>query len=67
MIKADHYSRTGGGRLIAAMQCLAGFDQREGARRFDAQRFEHFSRENFTNAAFQRQASVAETAIRRLA
>ena len=49
------------------MQRLAGFDQREGARRFDAQRFEHFGRKDFANAAFQRQASVTETAIRCLA
>src|SRR3546814_1352722 len=41
------HRRSGGGGFVAAGERLAGFDQREAARRLDPQRFEHFGRQHF--------------------
>ncbi len=67
MAEPDHHRRAGGGGFIAAFQRFAGFDQREGARRLDTKRLEHFGGEDLAHAALQRQAAIAETAPRRLA
>ncbi len=49
------------------MQLLAGFYEREGARRCDAECFEHFGCKDFANTAFQREPAIAKATERRLA
>jgi len=48
------------------MQRLAGLDQAETFRRVDAERLEHFRRQHFAHAAFERQPPVAKPRIGRL-
>ncbi len=61
----DRRARRGG--LVAAHQFLAGFEQGEGLGRVDAERFEHFGREDFSNAALEGEAAVGCAAVRGLA
>ena len=63
----DQHRRAGRRGLVAALQRLAGLDQREGLRGVDAERLEHLGREHLAHAALQRQPPVAEAAVGRLA
>ena len=57
----------GRGGLVAALQRFAGLEQSEALRRVDPKRFEHFGRQHFANAAFERQPAIGMAAVRRLA
>ena len=67
VLEADEDGRAGRGGLVAALERLAGLDQREGLRGLDAERFEHLGGEQLAHAALQRQPAVAEAAVGRLA
>ena len=59
--------RAGGGGLVAALERLAGFEQGEALRRIDDQGLEHLRRKQFSNAAFERQATIGMAAVGGLA
>ena len=61
------HRRAGRRGLVAALQLLAGLEQREGLRGVDAERLEHLGREHLAHAALQRQPPVAEAAVGRRA
>src|SRR5258706_14389156 len=67
MAQTHQYGRAGGGGFVATLKLFAGLDQRETARRLDAQRLEHLGRQHLAHAALQRQTAVAEAAPGRLA
>ena len=60
-----HHRRARRRGFVAAVEMLAGLDQREGARGVDAERLEHLGRENLAHAALEREAAVAGPAPRR--
>ena len=67
MRQADEHRRAGRAGLVAALQRLASFHQREGARGRNAQGFQHRRGEHLANAALQRQPAVAVARPRRAA
>ena len=66
MAKARQHRRAGRRGLVAALERLAGLEQGEALRGVDAERLEHFGREHFAHAAFQRQPAVGVAAVGRL-
>src|SRR5690606_29977182 len=63
--EADQHGGAGGGGLVAALQFLAGFDQRQALRRSDAERLQHGGGQHLADAALQRQPAVAAARPRR--
>ena len=67
MAEARQHRRAGGGGLVAALERLAGFEQRKTLRGVDAERLEHLRREDLAHAALQRQPAIGMAAVGRLA
>ena len=61
------HRRAGRRGLVAALQRLAGLEQREALRGVDAQRFEHLGRQHLADPALERQPAVGVAAVGRLA
>ena len=59
--------RAGRRRLVAALELLAGLEQREGLRGVHTERFEHLGRKHFAHPALQGQPAVGGAAVGRLA
>ena len=57
--KPQEHTGARGRRLVAANQFFPGFDQAEALGCVDAHGFQHLRREDFTNAALEREPSVA--------
>ena len=66
MTEAGEDRRARGRGLVAAIERFAGLEQGEALRRVDAERFEHFGREDFAHAAFQGQPAIGVAAVRGL-
>ena len=66
MAHSHHHGRAGGGGLVAPVQRFPRFDDRQRPRRGDVQRLQHLGRQDFAHTAFEGQATIAETTIRRL-
>ena len=64
VVEPGQYRRSGWRWLVAALQLLACFEQRETFRRVDPQRFEHLGREHLAHAALECQPTVAAPAPR---
>ncbi len=67
VLEADQDGGAGRGGLVAALQRLAGLDQREALRGLDAERLEHLGRKHLADSALEGQPSVAEAAVGGLA
>src|SRR5581483_489426 len=63
--ETNEHGRARRRRLVAAMELLAGLEEAERLRRVDAERLQHLGREDLSNAALQRQATVAVARPRR--
>ena len=63
VVKPYQYCRAGWRRFVASHKGLTSFDDREGARSRDPERFEHFGGEHLAHAALQCQTAIAEAAI----
>ena len=63
MAEAYHDGRARGRWFVIALQRLARFNHGEGLAGVDAQRLQHFGRQDFPHRAFQRQPSVTEPAV----
>ena len=65
MIQSGHHRRPRRRGFVAARQFLAGFDNRKCLRSVDAERLEHFGRQNFADRTLQGQPAIAGPAPRR--
>ena len=59
---AHHHRTSSGRRLIAAIQILSGFNQRQSSTRCDAKCMQGFRGDHLPNTSFQGESSITSTA-----